>query len=59
VYSYHANTMPGSNAYSGRARGLMINFHAESRPKPSVRMCSLTHVSFLMIMQKSRLAQTT
>jgi hypothetical protein len=27
--------MPGSNAYSGRARGLMINFHAESRPKPS------------------------
>jgi hypothetical protein len=35
VYSYHANTMPGSNAYSGRARGLMINFHAEPRPKPS------------------------
>ena len=35
VYSYHSNTMPGSNAYSGRARGLMINFHAESRPKPS------------------------
>ena len=27
--------MPGSNAYSGRARGLMINFHAESRPKSS------------------------
>jgi hypothetical protein len=27
--------MPGSNAYSGRARGLMINFHAKSRPKPS------------------------
>ena len=35
VYSYHSNTMPGSNAYSGRARGLMINFHAESRPKSS------------------------
>jgi hypothetical protein len=26
VYSYHANTMPGSNAFSGRARGLLLNF---------------------------------
>jgi hypothetical protein len=37
VYSYHANTMPGSNAFSGRARDLMLNFPSivGSSPKPS------------------------
>jgi hypothetical protein len=35
VYSFHANTIPGSNAYSGRARGLMINFHAEGGTRRS------------------------